>query len=109
MTRKRKAKNRGSRPDAARQPRPASKETLASLPPNSVFLSDLPFEAPKVGMVVWAAIYSLGGAPDVLPQFSLPDYHFGVGSNTDGQKGLWYKIGMAIFRQATHRIGRSSG
>lgn len=65
---------------------------LVGLPPNSVLLADLPFEPPKAGMIVWVEIYNLGGSADVLPEFSLPDYHFGVGSNTDGRRGLWYQV-----------------
>ena len=72
--------------------KPSGAKEFAGLPPNSVPLSELPFEPPKAGMIVWAAIYNLGGAADVLPEFSLPDYRFGVGSNTDGRRGLWYQV-----------------
>ena len=73
--------------------KPSGAKKFPGLPPNSVLLADLPFEPPKAEMVVWVAIYNLGGATDVLPEFSLPDYGFGVGSNTAGSRGLWYRVG----------------
>jgi hypothetical protein len=111
MSKKRKKANKGTTSRARKPAAPKGRETVTSkkakadhpknasgakefagLPPNSVRLEDLPFEPPKAGMVVWAAIYNLGGAGDVLPEFSLPAYRFGVGSNTDGRRGLWYQV-----------------
>ena len=59
-------------------------------PPNSVELADLPFDPPKPGMVVWAQINSLDDSQ--LPGFSLADYDFGVGFNSENKPGLWYRV-----------------
>ena len=62
----------------------------APRPPNSVLLSEMPFDPPKPGMVVWAAINSL--PPRDIPGFNLSDFGFGIGFNEKGTPGLWYRV-----------------
>ncbi len=85
-------RKRNTKPKSADGRSKSRRKMPPGVPPNSIYLEDLPYDPPKAGMVVWTAIYNLGGAEDVLLQFNVNDYHFGVGQNTEGRCGLWYQL-----------------